>query len=318
MGAGPRLPSSLRFLGLRLGRALLTAAGVVTLVFLLIRLVPGDPVDAICGEQASPEDRAAVRAALHLADPLPVQYLSFWHDVLDLSLGRSFQQPSRTVSERIVEALPGTVELSAWALSVAWLIAIPLGVLAAWQRGRMLDRGASLFALSGLALPTIWLGPLLILLFAVKLQLLPLPGDDPDARAGLVLPALTVGFALAAGLTRQTRAAMLEVLAMPYVAAARARGLSMPVVLFKHALRNAMMPVLTVGAAQLSALLSGAVIAEKVFERPGIGTLFLEGFFARDIPLVQGVVLFVGIVYVLVNLLLDVAYSLVDPRVRLS
>jgi peptide/nickel transport system permease protein len=307
-----------RYLALRIARALATACLVVSLVFVLIRAVPGDPVDAICGEQASPEDRAAVRKALHLDDTLGVQYARFWRDVLDLSLGHSFQQPARQVSARIAEALPDTLQLAAWALSVAWGLGIPLGVLAAAQRGRWLDRAASLLTLSGLALPTIWLGPLLILLFAVKLRWLPLPGDEDQGAASLVLPALTVGMALSASLTRQTRAAMLEVLAMPYVAAARARGLSGTLVLFKHALRNALLPVITLGAAQLSALLSGAVIAEKVFERPGLGSLFLEAFFARDIPVVQGVVLFVGLIYVLVNLLLDLTYTLVDPRVRLG
>jgi ABC-type dipeptide/oligopeptide/nickel transport system permease component len=307
-----------RYLALRLLRALLTAALVVSLVFVLIRAVPGDPVDAICGEQAAPEDRAAVRKALHLDDALSLQYLRFWGDVLDLSLGHSFQQPALTVSARIVEALPATLELAFWALTVAWCLAIPLGVLAAAQRGRALDRAASLLTLSGLALPTIWLGPLLILVFAVKLRVLPLPGDDAQRGAALILPALTVGLALSASLTRQMRAATLEVLAMPYIAAARARGLSGTVVLFKHALRNALLPVITLGAAQLSALLSGAVIAEKVFERPGIGSLFLEAFFARDLPVVQGVVLFVGVIYVMVNLLLDLSYTLVDPRVRLA
>jgi len=307
-----------RYLALRLARALLTAGLVVSLVFVLIRAVPGDPVDAICGEQAAPEDRAAVRKALHLDAPLSIQYLEFWRDVLDLSLGHSFQQPALTVSARILDALPATLELAVWALTVAWCLAIPLGVLAAAQRGRALDRAASLLTLSGLALPTIWLGPLLILVFAVKLRLLPLPGDDANGGAALILPALTVGLALSASLTRQTRAATLEVLGMPYIAAARARGLSMTVVLFKHALRNALLPVITLGAAQVSALLSGAVIAEKVFERPGLGSLFLEAFFARDLPVVQGVVLFVGLIYVLVNLLLDLTYTLVDPRVRLS
>ncbi|HEX6244990.1 MAG TPA: ABC transporter permease [Polyangiales bacterium] len=307
-----------RFLALRLLRALLTASLVVSLVFVLIRAVPGDPVDAICGEQAAPEDRAAVRKALHLDAPLGEQYLRFWQDVLDLSLGHSFQQPALTVSARIVDALPDTLHLSLWALLVAWGLAIPLGVLAASQRGRWLDRAASLLTLSGLALPTIWLGPLLILVFAVELRVLPLPGDDMVGGRALVLPALTVGLALSAALTRQTRAATLEVLSMPYIAAARARGLSAGMVLFKHALRNALLPVITLGAAQLSALLSGAVIAEKVFERPGIGTLFLEAFFARDLPVVQGVVLFVGLIYVLVNLLLDLTYTLVDPRVRLA
>ena len=309
---------ALRYLLLRVARAALTAFAVVTLVFVLIRAVPGDPVDAMLGDQASPEDRAAVRHALHLDEPLAGQYVRFLGDVIDGTLGRSFRAPDTSVRALIEEAFAPTLELAAWSLLVAWLVALPLGVLAAARRGTLVDRAASVFALTGLALPTIWLGPLLVLLFAVKLRWLPLPGDDPSAPGALVLPAITIGLALAAGLTRQTRAAMLEVLAQPYVAAARARGVTRLRVFFQHALRNALLPVLTVGAAQLGALLSGAVIAEKIFERPGLGTLFLEGFFARDIPVVQGVVLLVGVVYVLVNVGLDLAYALVDPRVRLG
>ena len=309
---------ALRYLLLRVARAALTAFAVVTLVFVLIRAVPGDPVDAMLGDQASPEDRAAVRHALHLDEPLAAQYARFLGDVVDGTLGRSFRAPDTSVRALIGEAFAPTLELAAWSLLVAWLVALPLGVLAAAKRGTLVDRAASVFALTGLALPTIWLGPLLVLLFAVKLRWLPLPGDDPSAPGALVLPAITIGLALAAGLTRQTRAAMLEVLAQPYVTAARARGVTRLRVFFQHALRNALLPVLTVGAAQLGALLSGAVIAEKIFERPGLGTLFLEGFFARDIPVVQGVVLLVGLVYVLVNVALDLAYALVDPRVRLG
>ncbi len=309
---------ALRYLLYRTLRAALTAFAVVSLVFVLIRAVPRDPVDAMLGEQAAPEDRAAVRHALHLDEPLLAQYARFLGDVADGSLGRSFRAPDTNVSKLIAEAFPPTVQLALWSLALAWFLALPLGVLAAARRGTMVDRLASVFALTGLALPTIWLGPLLVLVFAVKLRWLPLPGDDPTAGGALVLPAITIGLALAAGLTRQTRAAMIEVLSMPYVAAARARGVSATRVFFQHALRNALLPVLTLGAAQLGALLSGAVIAEKIFERPGLGTLFLEGFFARDIPVVQGVVLLVGVIYVLVNVGLDFAYTLVDPRVRLS
>lgn len=291
---------------------------MVTLTFLLILAVPGDPVDAILGDQAAPEDRAAVRSALHLDEPVWQQYGRFLASVADGTLGHSFRHPARTVAGLVSEVLPHTLALALSSLVVAWLIAVPLGALAASRKGTLWDRLASLVALSGLALPTIWLGPLLILAFAVELRWLPLPGDDPTQVAALVLPAITLGSALAAVLTRQTRAAMLEVLRQPYVAAARARGLSSPEVLFKHALRNALLPVMTVGAAQLGALLSGAVIAEKIFERPGLGSLFLEGFFARDIPVVQGCVLTVGVVYVSVNLAVDLAYGMVDPRMRLA
>lgn len=309
---------ALRYLLLRVARAALTAFAVVSLVFVLIRAVPGDPVDAMLGDQASPEDRASVRRALHLDESVPKQYVRFLGDVADGSLGRSFRAPDTNVRTLIADAFPPTVTLAAWSLLVAWMVALPLGVLAAEKRGTWFDRVASVFALTGLALPTIWLGPLLVLLFSVKLRWLPLPGDDPGAPGALVLPAITIGLALAAALTRQTRAAMLEVLSQPYIAAARARGVRSWRVFFQHALRNALLPVMTVGAAQLGALLSGAVIAEKIFERPGLGTLFLEAFFARDIPVIQGVVLLVGVVYVLVNVVLDLAYAAVDPRVRLG
>jgi peptide/nickel transport system permease protein len=307
-----------RYLAFRGLRALLTAWCVVSLAFLLIRLVPGDPLDAVLGDQASPEDRAEVRRQLALDRPLWAQYARFLGELADGSFGHSFRKPDRQVRGLITEAFPPTLALSAAALGVAWLLAIPLGVLAAARRGGRVDRAASLFALTGLALPTIWLGPLLVLGFSVKLRWLPLPGDEREGALSLLLPALTVGAALAAALTRQTRAAMIEVLSQPYVAAARARGVSELEVFFKHALRNALMPVLTVSASQLGAMLSGAVIAEKVFERPGLGTLFLEAFFARDIPVVQGVVLVVGVLYVAVNMGLDLAYAWIDPRVRLT
>jgi len=307
-----------RYLAARVARALGTALSVVTLSFLLLRLVPGDPVDAVLGEQASAEDRIAVRHALHLDESLFAQYGRFLANVVDGSLGQSFRAPEISVMERIVAVLPGTIELAVAALCVAWLVAVPLGVIGASRRGSRVDRAASSFALFGLAMPSIWLGPLLVLLFAVKLRVLPLPGDDVDSLGALVLPAITVGFAMSALLTRQTRAAMIEVLSQPYVTAARARGVPSFRVFFQHALRNAMMPVLTVGAAQLGALLSGAVVAEKIFERQGLGSLFLDAFFARDLPVVQGVVLLVGVVYVMVNLLVDMLYALVDPRVRLG
>ncbi len=310
--------TSARYLVSRVGRAALTTALVVTLAFLLLRIVPGDPVDAILGDQASPEDRALVRAQLHLDEPMLAQYGRFVASVLDGSLGQSFRVPTRSVASLIAEVVPDTVALSLCALSVAWLLAIPTGVLAAAQRGTRIDRALSFASLTGLAMPTIWLGPLLVLAFSVELRMLPMPGDDAGGIAPLILPSLTMGTALAAVLTRQTRAAMIEVLAQPYVVAARARGVSATTVLFKHALRNALLPVLTVGAAQLGALLSGAVIAEKIFERRGLGTLFLDAFFARDLPVVQGVVLVVGLTYVAVNFGLDLVYMLVDPRVRVS
>ncbi len=304
-----------RYLLTRLARALLTAIGVVTAVFLLVRAIPGDPVEAILGEQASPEDRALMRARLHLDDPLPVQYLRFGEDVLDGSMGTSFRH-GVPVSTLLADVAWPTIQLAFGALLLALALALPLGVLAAAYRGERIDRLASLFATAGLAIPNIWLGPMLILLFAVQLRWLPLPGDE--AGPTLLLPVVTLGTALCASLTRQTRAACAKAFGRPHVRAARARGLSRWMVLGRHGLRTALLPILTVAVAQLGALLSGTVVIEKIFERPGVGSLFLEAFFARDIPVIQGVVLVVALLYVFLNLTLDLAYAWLDPRVRLE
>lgn len=308
----------LRYVTGRALRAALTVLAVVTLVFLLVRLVPGDPVAAILGDQAAPEERAAMRAALHLDETLPAQYARFLGDVVDGSLGRSFRQRDTTVASLVVAALPDTITLALAAFVVAWLLAVPLGTLAASRRGSGWDLGARLVALFGQAVPTIWLGPLLVLVFGVVLRWLPLPGDEQGGARALLLPALTVGAALAATLTRQTRAAMIEVLRENYVLAARARGVSGVKVVLVHGLRNALLPVMTIAAAQLGALLSGTVVSEKVFERRGIGTLMLEAFFARDIPVVQGCTLVVALACVGASLAVDLAYGVVDPRVRLA
>lgn len=306
------------YLALRIARAALTILGVVTLVFLLVHVLPGDPVEAILGDQASSEDRAALRSALRLDQPLLAQYTAFLSEVADGSLGHSFRSRDREVFGLIRDVLPHTARLAACAMLLALGLALPLGVLAAARRGSAWDRAASAVSMLGLAIPNIWLGPLLVLAFGVKLRLLPLPGDDPEAPLALVLPALTIGTALTAVLARQTRAAMIDTLSQQYVLAATARGVPRLSVLFDYGLRNALLPVLTVSAAQLSALLSGAVITEKIFERPGIGTLFLEAFLDRDIPVVQGCVLVIATLYVTINLALDLAYGMVDPRVRLS
>lgn len=302
----------------RLVRALLTIVGLVTIVFLLVRLIPGDPVEAILGDQAGPEEKAELRRALKLDRPVGEQYVSFVGEIADGTMGTSFRRPDRSVWSLMREVLPHTIVLAMAALLVAWLVAVPLGTIAAARAGGGWDKAASTAAVLGLAIPNIWLGPLLILAFGVELRWLPLPGDDLAGPEALILPAVTIGTALAAVLTRQTRAAMIEVLSQPYIDAARARGVPSSVLLIRHALRNALLPVMTIGAAQLGALLSGTVVTEKIFERPGLGTLFLEAFFARDIPVVQGCVLVIAVIYVAVNLIVDLAYGVVDPRVRLS
>jgi peptide/nickel transport system permease protein len=308
----------LRYLLIRIARAAATVWGVVSLVFLLVHLIPGDPIDAILGDQAAPEDRAALRSALRLDRPLPEQYAAFMGDVLSGELGRSFRSREQSVAALISEVVPYTAALALASMLVAFALALPLGVLAAVRRGSGWDRSASTIAMLGIAIPNIWLGPLLVLAFGVELRLLPLPGDDAAQLLALILPALTVGAALTAILTRQTRAALIEVLSEQYILAARARGVPPVALLFKHALRNALLPVMTVAAAQLGGLLSGTVIAEKIFERPGLGTLFLDAFFDRDIPVVQGCVLVIAVTYVIVNLAIDLLYGVVDPRVRVG
>jgi peptide/nickel transport system permease protein len=306
-----------RYLLARVLRAILTIACVVSLVFLLVHLIPGDPVQAILGDQASPEDRAALRAVLRLDRPLPEQYVLFLGDLAAGTLGHSFRAQTRTVASLVFEVMPETLKLSAAAMLIALCLSFPLGTIAALRRGTRWDDAATGFALVGLVVPNIWLGPLLVLVFGVWLRILPMPGDDPSF-AGLILPALTVGAALSAILTRQTRASLADVLGEPYIQAARARGVSELRLVVRHALRNALLPVITVASAQLGALLSGAVVAEKIFERRGLGSLFLEAFFDRDIPVVQGCALVIACAYVFVNLLMDLVYCWVDPRVRLT
>jgi ABC-type dipeptide/oligopeptide/nickel transport system permease component len=307
-----------RYLTFRSMRALATVLGVVLLVFVLVRALPGDPARLILGDTASETDVHAMRARLHLDAGLGEQLWLYAHDVADGSLGRSFRSPTTTVASRIGDVFADTFVLALVSVVLAWCFALPLGVLAALSRGRSLDRLARAIALSGVALPTIWLGPLLVLVFAVELRILPMPGDDEGGALALVLPSMTIGAALAAALTRQTRGALIDALAEPYVTAARARGLSRSRAAIVHGLRNALLPVVTVSASQLGALLGGAVIAEKVFERRGLGSLMLESFAARDIPVLQGTVLVVALLYVFVQLGADLVLAALDPRVRLS
>jgi peptide/nickel transport system permease protein len=296
----------------RAGAALVVVFGVCTLVFLLIHLVPGDPVEAMLGERAQAADRAALRAALGLDLPLWEQYLRYLAGLLRLDLGRSFldQRPVTTI---LTERLPATLVLGAAALGIAVVVALPLGVLAARYRGGALDAGAMTLSLLGISIPNFWLGPLLILVFSLWLGWTPVSGAE--APGAIVLPAITLGTGLAAILARMVRASVLEVLGEDYVRTARAKGLGEPAVLWRHALRNAWLPVLTVIGMQLGGLLAGAVITETVFAWPGIGSLLVDAIKARDFPVVQGCVLLISVFYVLVNALTDVAYAWIDPRI---
>lgn len=306
-----------RYLLRRLFTSALVMFGVVTLVFSLQRLIPGDPVEIYLGEQATAIDKEALRKDRHLDEPLLVQFGYFLKSVADGSLGKPLYQKGRTVSELILNRYPATLKLAGAAILVAMLIAIPLGVLAALRQYTMFDHAAMAASLLGIAVPVFWLGPILLLIFSVKLGWLPVSGDDEGLRS-LILPAITVGAALAAMLSRMTRASMLEVIREDYVMLARAKGVPERSVIWKHALRNATIPILTVLGVQFGAALGGAVITENVFGWPGLGTLLIESIRARDYDVVQGCVLVISASYVLVNLATDLLYAVVDPRVRLG
>ena len=297
----------------RLGAAALVVLGVCTLVFLLIHLVPGDPVEAMLGEGARPADRAALTAALGLDRPLGEQYLSYLARLSRLDLGQSFVY-QRPVADLLAERLPATLTLAAVALGLALLLSVPLGVLAACRRGLALDGAAMGFSLLGSSIPNFWLGPLLILVFSLWLGWTPVSGRE--GPASLILPALTLGTSLAAILARMVRSSVLEVLGEDYIRTARAKGLSPAAVLWGHALRNAWLPVLTLVGLQLGGLLGGAVITETVFAWPGVGSLLVEAIQGRDYPVVQGCVLLISLAYVLVNTGTDLVYAWVDPRIR--
>jgi len=289
--------------------------GVVTLVFFLIHMIPGDPVDIMLGENALAADKEAMRQDLGLDQPLHLQYLSYLSGVVRGDLGTSLlsRQP---VLKEIWSRFPASVELMAGAMFVALSLSIPLGILAAMKPRSLMDALAMLVSFLGAAIPSFWLGPLLILLFAIHLNWLPV--NERGGLEHLILPAITLGTALAAILSRMIRSSLLEVLGEDYIRTARAKGLRERTVVLKHALRNALLPVMTIVGLQIGILLSGAIITEFIFDWPGLGTLLLQSIHTRNYPLVQGCILFIATVYVVVNLLTDIAYGWADPRVRLK
>lgn len=305
-----------RFLFRRLLTSLIVIIGVPTLVFVVIRAAPGDPADTILGEQALQVDRERWRELRHLDEPLHVQYGYFVASILDGSLGTDFENQRRTVSATLLDNFPATLQLALAGMAVAIALAIPLGVLSALRQYSWFDHGAMLLALLGISMPNFWLGPMLLILFSQMLRWLPNPGEHVMGLPALILPAICLGTALAGKLTRMTRSSVLEVLREEHVVCARARGVPEWLVLWRHVLRNALIPVITVLGLQFGALLAGAIITEKVFARPGLGTLLLDAIDRRNFDMVQGTVLLIALVYVVVNLLTDLAYAWVDPRVR--
>ena len=298
-----------------------TLVFVSMLIFGLQQLLPGDPALVLAGEDRDPTVVAFLRHKLHLDEPLPVRYAYWIGGVVRGDLGESVRT-QLPVLDLILQKLPVTAELALLAMAIALVIGIPAGVVSAVGRGSAWDYAANLFALWGLSTPNFWLGILLILLFSVNLGWLPASGyESPfvDLKANLaamVMPAFVLGNAIAAVLMRHTRSAMLQVLGADYVRTARAKGLSERVVVLKHALRNALTPIITLGALELGTLLSGAVLTEQVFTIPGFGKLIVDAVFNRDYAVVQGVVLVTATTYIVLNLLADVAYFLVNPRLR--
>jgi peptide/nickel transport system permease protein len=293
---------------------------VVSLVFLLIHLVPGDPIQMMLGEGATPTDIAALRHQYNLDLPLGQQYLHYCSGVLHGDLGASIRLHD-TVAHLIAARYPYTLALTLTALGFGLLLALPAGILAAVRRGRWLDQLLSVVSLFGLSVPGLALGPVLILVFSIELGWLPVSGANSGGSAYidgryLVLPAIAMGASLAAILTRMVRTAMLEELGQDYIRTARAKGLSETAVVCRHALPNALVPIVTVVGLQFGALLAGAIVTETIFSWPGLGRLTVSAISNRDYALVQGCLLSIGLTYVLVNLLTDVVYRWVNPRMR--
>jgi peptide/nickel transport system permease protein len=311
----------LEFLLKRIASILPTLLFVSMLIFGLQQLLPGDPAKILAGEEQDPSVVAYLRGKLHLDEPLPVRYAYWMGGVLKGDLGESIrtQQPVRDL---VLQKLPVTVELALLAFGIALLIGLPAGVIAAVGRGTWWDALANGFALWGISTPNFWLGILMILLFSVQLGWLPASGyvspfeDLAGNLASMIMPAFVLGNAIAAVLMRHTRSAMLQVLTSDYVRTARSKGLSERSVVLRHALRNALVPIITLGALELGTLLSGAVLTEQVFTIPGFGKLIVDSVFNRDYAVVQGVVLVTATTYIMLNLLADLAYFAVNPRLR--
>jgi peptide/nickel transport system permease protein len=311
----------LTFLGKRLLQLIPTLFFVSVIIFSLQQLLPGDPATVMAGEERDPAVIAQIRHQYRLDQPIPIQYVYWVKGVLTGDLGESMRikQPVRDL---ILEKLPVTLQLGLMAMVIAGTIGVSAGIVSAVKRGTVWDYAANVFALWGLSTPNFWLGIMMIFLFSVELGWLPASGYVPltedwrQSLASTIMPAFVLGNAIAAVLMRHTRSAMLQALGSDYVRTARAKGLFERTVVLKHAMRNALTPVITLGALELGTLLSGAVLTEQIFTIPGFGKLIVDAVFNRDYAVVQGVVLVTATIYITLNLLADIAYVLVNPRLR--
>ena len=303
----------LKFIGKRLLMLIPVLIGVSLIVFTLMQLSPGDPAMIILGAQAAPEDIAILRESMGLNDPLIVQFFRFLLGMFTLDFGTSYKD-GMPVLTKLLEALPYTAELTFCAVLLALIIGIPAGIISATKQYSIFDRIASVLALIGFSTPNFWLSIMLILVFSVNLKWLPVSGTGSILH--LVLPSIALGVQSAAVFTRMTRSSMLEVLNMDYIRTARAKGLSERVVILKHALKNALIPVITVVGLQIGLLFGGAILTETVFAWPSVGRLMIDSIRAKDTPVVQGGVIFTASIFVFINLLVDILYAYVDPRVK--
>lgn len=308
-----------KFIARRFVTALLVLVGVSFMTYGLMYLTPGDPARTIIREQTgevpSDADIQKFREKHGLDEPLPVQYANWIWKTLHGDLGESYYKDAQA-STLIKDRIPQTGELAVGAMIIALLISLPAGVISAIHKGQMIDNVSQIISLLGVSMPSFWLGYLLIIAFALHLDLFPIAGVG--GLKHLVLPALTLGTAMAAIITRLLRSSMLEILDKDYIRTARSKGLSERIVVYKHALRNALIPVVTIAGLQFGYLLNGAVVVEIVFQRPGLGKLLVDSIFARDYPVVQGTVLLITVIFVLLNFLVDVTYRYIDPRIELG
>ncbi len=307
----------LRFLFRRLLMLVPIMFGVVTVTFLLMYVIPGDPVLTLVGERYDDETLDRMRSELGLDKPLPIQYLDYLGRLVRFDLGESFVT-RRPVSEAITERFPRTLALALSAMLLALVGGVAIGLLAGWGRFRWLGRATMVWSLIGVSIPVFWLGLLLIYLFAIKLSILPPSGYGGGSIRYLILPAVTLSFASMATVARVTRSGVIEAIGEDYVRTARAKGLGELFVLGKHVLRNALVPVITIVGTDFGSYLSGSVLTESIFGWPGLGRFIVQGILKRDFPVIQGSILFMAAVFVLVNLLVDLSYGIIDPRIRVG
>ncbi len=303
------------FIAKKFLRLIVTVLLVSTIIFFVIRVIPGDPALVIAGVDASPEDIAAIREKIGTDSPLYVQYFQWLWQIVRFDFGESFSSGEPVIS-LILQRFPLTLILAVFGILIGLLIAIPLGIVSAVKRWSFWDYFGMAFSQAGMAIPSFWMGILLLLAFAVTFRIFPLFGTGTFAH--LVLPSVSLGFARAATLLRLSRASMVEELSKEYVITARAKGLTETMVKYKHALKNALLPIITIAGIQFGYMLGGAIIVEQVFALPGIGRLFLSGIYQRDFPLVQGGVVFIALAFSVINFVVDILYSIVNPKIRIQ